>query len=125
MMAGIRGRNTQPELVVRRILRSLGVGYRLHVATLPGRPDIVIVGRHKIIEVRGCFWHRHRGCRFAYMPKSNRTFWRTKFKANVARDRRNARQLKAGGWQVLTIWECETAAAKVLQQRLRAFIKKQ
>jgi DNA mismatch endonuclease, patch repair protein len=109
-MARIRGRDTQPELVVRHILRSLGVGYRLHVATLPGRPDIVMIGRRQIIEVRGCFWHRHRGCRFAYRPKSNLTFWRTKFRSNVARDRRNAEQLKAGGWKVLIIWECEITA---------------
>jgi DNA mismatch endonuclease, patch repair protein len=122
MMAGIRGRNTKPELVVRRTLRSLGVGYRLHVASLPGRPDIVMFGRRKIIEVRGCFWHRHAGCRFAYTPKSNLTFWRTKFRSNVVRDRQNVKELKASGWQVLTIWECETAAGKVLRQRLRGFI---
>ena len=123
MMAAIRGRDTKPELVVRRILLSLRVGYRLHVGNLPGCPDIVMAGRRKIIDVRGCFWHRHPGCAMAYMPKSNRDFWQAKFKANVTRDQRNAEKLEAGGWQVLTVWECESTNASVLQGRIRTFIK--
>ena len=121
MMAGIGGRNTKPELVVRRALRNLGIGYRLHLGTLPGRPDIVMAGRRKIIEVRGCFWHRHSGCRFAYTPKSNKPFWEAKFAKNMARDQRNERQLQGSGWDVLIVWECETFNGKLLERRLRAF----
>ncbi|MGO4705864.1 very short patch repair endonuclease [Microvirga sp. 2MCAF38] len=123
MMSAIRGRNTKPELVVRRLLRELGIGYRLHVRDLPGRPDIVMKGRKKIIEVRGCFWHRHPGCRFAYMPKSRIDFWERKFASNVERDRRNDMALQNSGWDVLTIWECETADAKVLRQRVEGFLR--
>jgi DNA mismatch endonuclease, patch repair protein len=96
MMSGIRGRDTQPEIAVRRMLRQLGVGYRLHVKSLAGRPDIVMQGRRKIIEVRGC-WHRHGGCPLAYTPKSNGAFWAAKFAANVSRDRRNEQALICGG----------------------------
>jgi DNA mismatch endonuclease (patch repair protein) len=107
-MARIKGRNTQPEIVVRKALRLLGVGYRLHVKALPGRPDIVMRGRGKIIEVRGCFWHRHPHCEFAYTPKSNQAFWEAKFKGNVRRDKQNLSALQNSGWNVLVIWECET-----------------
>lgn len=123
MMRAIRRRNTQPEISVRKVLRELGVGYRLHVKGLPGRPDIVMKGRRKIVEVRGCFWHRHPGCRFAYKPKSRTEFWETKFATNVARDRRNDRALEGSGWDVLTIWECETRDARLLHDRLAEFLK--
>lgn len=97
-MAAIRGRDTAPELAVRRALRLLGVGYRLHDGRLPGRPDIVMRGRRTVILVHGCFWHRHEGCRFSYSPKSNRDFWETKFAENMARDARNQKKLQDGGW---------------------------
>lgn len=122
-MSRIRGKNTKPEIVVRRILRGLGVGYRLHVRDLPGRPDIVMAGRRRIIEVRGCFWHRHLGCRFAYTPKTRLEFWQAKFDANVARDRRNEDVLIQAGWRVLTVWECETSDATVLRDRISAFVR--
>jgi len=122
MMRAIKGKNTAPELAVRRALRRLGVGYRLHVAALPGRPDIVMQGRRCIIEVRGCFWHRHPGCRFAYVPQSRREFWEDKFAKTVARDSRNDAGLQARGWRVLTVWECETSNANVLQQRLSRWL---
>ncbi|WP_147078818.1 very short patch repair endonuclease [Methylobacterium haplocladii] len=77
-MGAVRGKDTGPEIAVRRALRSLGVGYRLHVRGLPGRPDIVMAGRRTVIEVRGCFWHRHPGCRFAYSPRSRIEFWQSK-----------------------------------------------
>ncbi|GJE53069.1 Very short patch repair protein [Methylobacterium tardum] len=122
MMSAIRGRDTKPELVVRKILRELGVGYRLHRKDLPGKPDISMSGRRKIIEVRGCFWHRHPGCRFAYEPKSRQEFWTRKFASNVERDERNDRALRDRGWQVLTIWECETAQGTSLQERVAEFV---
>lgn len=123
-MARIKGRNTGPELAVRRVLRDLGLGYRLHVATLPGRPDVVMKGRRKIIEVRGCFWHRHPGCKFAYTPKSNVSFWSRKFASNVARDERNKAALQNSGWDVLVVWECEANDAKLLQRHVRLFIRR-
>ena len=110
-MAAIRGRHTGPELTVRRALRSLGIGYRLHAGGLPGRPDIVMQGRRSIIFVHGCFWHRHPGCRFAYSPKSRVEFWQKKFADNVARDHKNKTRLDDSGWAVLVVWECETADA--------------
>jgi DNA mismatch endonuclease (patch repair protein) len=103
MMGRITGRNTRPELVVRRLLRELGVGYRLNVATLPGKLDIVMQGRRKIIEVRGCFWRRHEGCPYAYNPKSNAAFWEAKFASNVVRDKRNDDALRNSGWRVLIV----------------------
>jgi DNA mismatch endonuclease (patch repair protein) len=122
MMAAIRSRNTTPELQVRKVLRSLGVGYWLHVSSLPGRPDIVMRGRRRVIEVRGCFWHRHENCKFAYTPKSNVDFWIQKFSSNVDRDRRNEAALIASGWRVLTVWECEAADPKVLRSRIEEFL---
>src|SRR5262245_57451795 len=117
-MAAIRGRDTQPELIVRRVLSVLGIRYRLHVQTLPGRPDIVMQGRRKVIEVRGCFWHRHRGCKFAYMPKSRVKFWKRKFDRNVERDIYNAAQLRRLGYKLLIVWECHTVNLTALRLRL-------
>lgn len=121
-MAAIRGRDTGPELAVRRILRSLGIGYRLHGRGLPGRPDIVMHGRRSIIFVHGCFWHRHERCRYAYSPKSREDFWESKFAGTVARDLRNLRLLRESGWSVLVIWECETADVKVTKRRIISFL---
>lgn len=121
-MAAIRGRDTAPELFVRGILRELGVGYRLHDKTLPGRPDIVMKGRRKAIFVNGCFWHRHPRCRFSYEPKSRIAFWSEKFAGNVARDVRNQTALHDRGWGILVIWECETADAKLLKERIAHFL---
>jgi DNA mismatch endonuclease (patch repair protein) len=121
-MSRIGGRNTGPELAVRRLLRSMGIGYRLHVRTLPGRPDIVMKGRKKIIEVRGCFWHRHSGCSRAYSPKSNTRFWSDKFAATIARDTRNEASLRDRGWDVLVLWECEAENASVIRRRIESFL---
>jgi DNA mismatch endonuclease (patch repair protein) len=107
MMSGIRSKNTKPELAVRRFLHANGFRYRLHVPNLPGRPDIVLPRHRSIVEVRGCFWHQHRGCRFAYTPKSNVGFWRRKLRETVSRDARTAVDLSRLGWRVFTIWECE------------------
>jgi DNA mismatch endonuclease, patch repair protein len=115
MMSGIRGKNTAPELVVRRYLHRSGFRFRLHAKGLPGRPDLVLPRYRAVVEVRGCFWHRHIGCRFATNPSSNRVFWQQKFRENTSRDRLNTRRLSKMGWHVFTIWECETGKSKALE----------
>ena len=115
MMSGIRGKDTKPEIVVRRFLHRMGFRFRLHRRDLPGRPDIVLPKYRTAVEVRGCFWHRHEGCLFAYTPKSNREFWETKLNGNRDRDRRNLRELTHLGWRVIEIWECELADDRLLQ----------
>lgn len=121
-MRRIRSRDSAPEMTVRRLLHRMGYRYRLHGKTLPGRPDIVFSTRRQVIFVHGCFWHRHAGCRFAYMPKSRADFWSDKFARNVTRDAHVTKSLLAGGWDVLVVWECETKDAKLLAIRLIAFL---
>lgn len=110
MMSGIRGKDTKPELLVRKFLHRAGLRFRLH-ASLPGRPDLVLPKYNVAIFVHGCFWHRHRGCRFATDPKTNSIFWQDKFEANVARDRKATRQLRALGWRVIVVWSCKLEEA--------------
>lgn len=107
MMAGIKGKNTKPELVVRRLVHGMGFRYRLHRKDLPGSPDLVFSRLKKVICVHGCFWHRHPGCRFAYTPKSNAEFWLNKLEGNIRRDAQVLAALDALGWKVLVVWECE------------------
>ena len=107
VMSAIRGRNTKPELIVRRYLHALGYRFRLHGAKLPGCPDIVLMRLKSVVFVHGCFWHRHRGYRFAVMPRSNVKFWTEKLEGNVRRDARNSSRLRRLGWHVLVIWECQ------------------
>jgi len=107
VMGRIRGRDTKPELIVRSLLHRAGVRFSLRRQDLPGKPDIVLPKYGTVILVHGCFWHRHKGCKVATMPKSREDFWQAKFDANVARDRRNQRDLKKAGWKVLVVWECE------------------
>lgn len=106
MMAGIKGKNTKPELVLRRALHARGFRYRLHSKTVPGRPDLVFPKHHAIVFVHGCFWHRHEGCRYTTTPSTRPEFWQAKFDANVARDRSVHDQLLDAGWRVATVWEC-------------------
>jgi DNA mismatch endonuclease (patch repair protein) len=108
MMSRIRGRNTRPELAVRRYLHAVGLRFRLGGCGLPGRPDLVFPGRRAAVFVHGCFWHQHRGCRFATRPSTHADFWQRKFNVNVERDARALSSLEAMGWIPLTIWECET-----------------
>jgi DNA mismatch endonuclease (patch repair protein) len=118
MMAGIRGRNTRPEMAVRRAVHRLGYRYRLHGRDLPGTPDLIFPRLRKCLFVHGCFWHRHAGCRLAYEPKSNGEFWHRKFRANVARDERTTTELKEHGWEVVTVWECEVRKTADLSELL-------
>lgn len=104
-MAGIRGRDTRPEWLIRRALHRLGFRYRLHVRTLPGRPDLVFPGSHAVIFIHGCFWHGH-DCQLFKWPKSREQFWREKITGNRRRDTRAVSSLEADGWRVATVWEC-------------------
>ena len=122
-MSRIRGRDTTPELRVRSLLHSLGYRFRLHVASLPGKPDIVLPKWKRIVLVHGCFWHRHSGCKFAYTPKSRLSFWTNKFTENVKRDLRTERQLRELGWRVVTVWECQICHPERLAKRLTARIR--
>lgn len=106
-MSRIKSKDTKPELLVRSWLHRNGFRFRLHVKDLPGTPDIVLPKYKTIIEVRGCYWHRHPGCKFAYTPKSNPDFWNAKFAENVKRDTLTDNALKELGWRVIIIWECE------------------
>jgi DNA mismatch endonuclease, patch repair protein len=121
-MSRIRGKNTKPEMVVRRMLTAQGLRYRLHRASLPGKPDIVLGPRRLVIFVHGCFWHRHPGCREATMPSANRTFWEPKLEGNAARDRRHRTALRKLGWRVAIIWECETRQPLKLEKRLARLV---
>ncbi len=106
MMANIRGRDTKPEIMVRRMLHRKGFRFLLHDKRLPGRPDIVLPKHRAAIFVHGCFWHRHKGCPFCTTPATRPTFWKDKFESNVARDAKHIELLIASGWRVATIWEC-------------------
>jgi DNA mismatch endonuclease, patch repair protein len=114
MMTNIKSRNTRPELAVRRDAHRLGLRFRLHRRDLPGYPDIVFPGKRTVVFVHGCYWHRHTGCKFAFIPKSNVEFWQKKFQNNVARDLRVRQELEDRGWKVITIWECETKDQKMV-----------
>ena len=107
-MSRIRSKHTTPELAVRSILHRMGLRFRLHQADLPGRPDLVLTKLKTVLFVHGCFWHRHNRCRFAYTPKSRVTFWTAKLEGNANRDHRVKQELQRLGWQVVTIWECQT-----------------
>lgn len=122
-MSRIKGKDTSPELIVRSVLHSMGYRFRLHVKTLPGRPDVVLPKWRTVIFVHGCFWHRHEGCKFAYTPKSRLEFWLKKFDENVKRDATQRAKLKAAGWKVRVVWECQTGDREALRKRLaRMFV---
>lgn len=108
IMGSIRGRNTNPEMRVRRYLHAVGLRFRLHARDLPGCPDVVFPGRRLAVFVHGCFWHRHPNCAYATIPGTRRDFWQAKFAANEARDAAAVVRLQQLGWQVLTIWECQS-----------------
>lgn len=122
IMSAVRGRDTKPELMVRRLIHSMNYRYRLHGRDLPGSPDIVFGTRKKVIFVHGCFWHRHPECSKATSPKMRSEFWSEKFDRNVERDSRAERRLADLGWRTLVVWECETRAPEALRRRLKAFL---
>ncbi len=118
-MAAIRGRDTAPERRVRSLLHQLGYRFRLHRRDLPGSPDIVLPRHHTVVFVHGCFWHRHPGCRYTTTPRTRSAFWETKFRQNMERDARQQDELRAAGWTVVVVWECELREINVLTARLR------
>lgn len=107
LMAQVRSKDTGPEVAVRKVLHAKGIRFRLHRTDLPGKPDIVIPRRRMVIFVHGCFWHGHVGCPKGRLPKSNLEYWKPKIVANRKRDEENTLKLRAMGWAVLTIWQCE------------------
>ena len=106
-MSRIKGKDTKPEEIVRKYLFSKGFRYRKNVASLPGKPDIVLRKYKTCILVNGCFWHMHEGCRYFVWPKNNADFWKKKIKGNVERDKNNIDKLQTAGWQVVVVWECQ------------------
>jgi len=121
-MRAVKGKDTKPELFVRRLLHRNGYRYRLHRSDLPGKPDLVFPGRRKVIFVHGCFWHGHHCKRGDREPKTNVSYWRPKIARNRERDERNKARLQDMGWNVLVVWECEVKPAGKLEKRLREFL---
>ena len=124
-MGRVKGRDTKPEMTIRRLLHGLGYRYRLHGKALPGKPDIVFGNRRKVIFIHGCFWHRHRDptCRLARLPKSRLDFWMPKLTANADRDVRHQDALRRLGWQILVVWECELRHSEQLENKLISFLE--
>jgi DNA mismatch endonuclease, patch repair protein len=123
IMAAVKGKDTTPEMIVRRLVHRMGFRYRLHVRALPGTPDLAFPRLRKIINVSGCFWHMH-GCGRCRIPATRRDYWIGKLQRNAARDRRTRRGLRRAGWQVLVVWECQVSPRKLnrLRERLAKFL---
>ena len=124
VMSRVTSKNTSPEKRVRSMLHKMGYRFRLHYGKLPGKPDIVLPKHSLAIFVHGCFWHRHPGCPANRTPKSNVDFWTAKFERNVERDKKNQAELKALGWRVEVIWECETKNDETLRRRIEEIFSK-
>ena len=123
IMSRIRGRDTKPELIVRRIAHRLGFRFRLHRKDLPGTPDIVFPRHLAVVMVHGCFWHRHSGCKYASSPKTHVRYWENKFKGNIVRDKRSEMALRDLGWRVMVIWECETKDHEAVAARISSYLR--
>jgi len=121
-MRRIKSKGMKPEMAVRRLAHSMGYRFRLHSPKLPGKPDLVFSRLRKIIEVRGCFWHQHKGCIDSHLPKSRVGYWIPKLRRNTERDKDNSRKLRKLGWEILVIWECETDDIKNLTPKIRRFL---
>lgn len=122
LMARIKGKDTRPEMLVRRAAHAMGYRFRLHRRDLPGTPDLVFPSKRKVLFVHGCFWHRHEGCRRATTPSTRAELWHAKFSRNMARDAANEDALKKLGWSVGVLWECQTKSDPELRSRLAAFL---
>ena len=118
-MTAIKSRHTKPEIIVRSLLHRLGFRFRLHDKKLPGKPDIILPKYKTVIFVHGCFWHQHKGCKRSTIPKSNTDYWIPKLTGNVKRDVQHKADLKKIGWNVATVWECETKDADKLEKKLK------
>lgn len=124
IMSHVRSKDTTVELVVRKQLHRLGYRFRLHVADLPGKPDIVLPKHRAVILVHGCFWHGHTRCRRATLPESNSEFWARKIRSNVTRDKKNVQALRGLGWRVNILWQCQIRSIEALSRRLVTFLEK-
>lgn len=118
-MAAVKGKDTKPEMIVRKYLFSRGLRFRVQVRKLLGNPDIVLPKYRTVIFVNGCFWHKHEGCKYFRLPKSNVEFWKAKIERNVARDVHNEAELKALGWRVVRVWECEIKTVAQREEYLK------
>lgn len=118
-MSHIHGKDTKPEEIIRKYLFSRGYRYRKNDSRYPGKPDVVLPKYHTAIFAHGCFWHRHPGCRYATTPATNSEFWQKKFDQNVARDKKVQEKLKADGWNVIVVWECELSRKADCEERLQ------
>ncbi|TAK42646.1 MAG: DNA mismatch endonuclease Vsr [Saprospiraceae bacterium] len=121
-MSRIRNVDTKPEMTIRRFLHANGFRYRLHDKKLPGKPDIVLKNYNTVIQVYGCFWHAHNGCKESHIPKSRKEYWEPKIKRTIERDKQNEAALKSLGWRVITIWECEIEREKGRKLKLEQLI---
>ncbi len=121
-MSRVAGKDTKPEMIVRKIVHGMGYRYRLHSKKLPGRPDLVLARHKKVVLVHGCFWHGHEDCKRSKRPSSNTEFWNEKIEKNIARDTKVKKELESLGWNILTVWECETKKVEVLELRIRRFL---
>jgi len=124
-MRAVKGENTKPEMLVRRLVHSMGYRYRLHCKDLPGKPDLVFPRRRKVIFIHGCFWHGHDCKRGARMPKANQDYWERKISRNRDRDAKNSRELEQSGWSILIIWECQLKEKSFLCEKIENFLGKQ
>lgn len=122
-MAKIRGKETKPEIIVRKYLFSKGYRFRKNVKTLPGTPDISLPKHNTVIFIHGCFWHRHKNCKKAQLPETRTQFWEKKINGNVERDKKNVKKLKEIGWKVIVLWQCQLSKRK-WQKLKKSLIKK-
>lgn len=123
VMSRIRGKDTEPERIVRSLLHRMGYRFRLNRADIPGKPDIVLPKYKTVILVHGCFWHRHKGCKYCYTPKSRMEFWQAKFESNIKRDKVVKKELTRLGWRIIVVWECELRYTDELGKRIDTVIK--
>lgn len=122
IMSKISGKETKPEILVRKILFSKGFRYRKNVNKLPGSPDIVLTKYKAVIFINGCFWHGHKNCNKATLPKTNYNFWKNKIEGNIQRDKRNYEQLKKLGWNIIIIWQCELNNREKIEKNIDKLI---
>ncbi len=122
-MSRIKGKNTKPEMLVRRYLHANGFRYRLHVKGMPGKPDIVLPKYKTVIFVHGCFWHGHEGCKYYVVPKTRTDWWLNKINGNIANDAKANKAIKKEGWKIITLWECDLKSA-IIDTTLKSLLKK-
>lgn len=123
IMSKIRGKETKPEILVRKFLFSEGFRYRINDGRYPGKPDLVLPKYKTIIFIHGCFWHHHEGCKASKLPETNAEFWEKKVSDNVVRDRKNIEKLKSEGWNVIVVWQCEIKSKAKREERLKLLVK--